>query len=158
MYHDITTCALRFCLSPSVNYNPGCQARSQYRPITLPSYLGEPVETPPGTNIFHCHPPYRHSSGLTRRSLDARVLYNIRNGLPGSSTDYVGAVFLMFFQADPEAWDALFHTRDQRLPPFQALARITGINPNKCDEYCRLTGGEQSPQNQHSNLQALLNG
>lgn len=167
--NDIVSRATNFCLSPRVRFNPYLPLCSGYRSVTLPPNIGGKIDTDPGENIYRYHREvlgkfYHHKSMITRADINARLLLAIKDGHEGASTDYAGAIILMYFRQDPAGFDDLFYRVNTRLTVAGVISRILEL-PEKvtspfnkmADEFFNEEGGNiQDPRYHERVLRKLL--
>lgn len=167
--NDIVSRATDFCLQSRVKFNPYLPLCVGHRCITLPPHIGKRIQAERGENIYKYHREelgkfYHHKSNLERADINAKMLLAIKDGHPGSSTDYAGSIILMYFRNDPEGFDNLFYSSNSRLAPSVVIARILEI-PDKVaapfnkmsDEMFDTKGGDiQDPRYHEATLRKLL--
>ena len=168
-FNDIVSRATDFCLQSRVNFNPYLPLCSEYRCVTLPPSIGERIQADKGENIYRYYREelgkfYHHKSNLQRDDINAKLLLAIKDGHPGSSTDYAGGIILMYFRNDPEGFDNLFYSVNSRLTPSVIIARILEL-PEKVtapfnkmsDDMFDTKGGDiNDPRYHESTLRKLM--
>lgn len=141
--NDIVAKATDFCLQSRVRFNPYLPLCVDYRCITLPPHLGDKIKAEPRENIYHYSRVelgkfYHHRSNFQRDDINGKVLLAVKDGYKGASTDYAGAIILMYFRNDPQGFDDLFYSVNSRLTPAVVVSRILELPEKVTVPYNRL--------------------